>query len=434
MVPMLLGIAVQGLATTMTNPALPAIAADLGMSPRARLWVIDVVPLALAAGLVAAARAGDQWGRRRVLACGLIGYAVCGLIGAAATTPWVLIAARTVTGCAAAAVLASVVASIGAIYAAHERVLAYGMWTGTFGAAAGFGPIVGGLLGTGSGWRIGMAACAVVAVLAAALTFRLLPDSRATAVHWDLPSLGLSVAGLAGCVTAMQELPDNLLLAAGLGFVGVGSLLGFIMRQLRMSTPFIAIRIFRNPGFTPNWLRAVAGAATASAAVYLVTQHLIQSRGDSPAAVGAALLPEAVGVVLGAVCSPRLAKRFGQAIVLTASVVLQAASLAWLSTDPSSILVPITGVGIGLGVLGTLAAAALFDAVTAEEAGHVGAIQEVGFALGNGLGVAVFGLLATSFDDGYPIAMIAAALTIAPLAHSRRRPRIAPVPERQRCG
>lgn len=153
MVPMLLGGLVGALAISATTTALPAMRQDLHMTDAAAIWIVDIYPLALAVTLVIAARAGDQFGRRTVMAIGLAGFALFNLIGGMTDSALVLIAMRALLGASEAAVIASVVSTIGAVFQPGERVLGYGLWTATFGAGSAFGPVAGGILAEGPGWR-----------------------------------------------------------------------------------------------------------------------------------------------------------------------------------------------------------------------------------------------------------------------------------------
>jgi len=98
-------------------------------------------------------------------------------------------------------------------------------------------------------------------------------------------------------------------------------------------------------------------------------------------------------------------------------LLLQALGLVWLAFDPGIVALPLVLVGLGFGIAGTLAAATLFEVTTEDQAGQVGAVQEVGFALGGGLGIAVFGTIAAVLvTGGFPVAVVAAAVTVTAAA------------------
>ena len=60
--------------STIVNVAAPSIQRDLAMSTSALEWVAAAYTLALAVGLMAGARLGDMFGRKRMLLLGLVGF------------------------------------------------------------------------------------------------------------------------------------------------------------------------------------------------------------------------------------------------------------------------------------------------------------------------------------------------------------------------
>lgn len=428
MVPLLLGILIGSLAISSASTALPAIRADLTLSDTEGLWLIDVYALSLAATLILAARVGDAFGRKRIILIGLIGFAVLNAIGGLTTSGVLLIVLRALLGVSEAFVIAGVVATIGAHFHARERVLAYGLWTATFGAGSALGPVLGGMLAEGPGWRWLFLGSVPLAAFAVLLSVWLVPDSRSSQnPGWDVPSILTSILALGALVFALHEMTSSPIIAAIAGAISVVALLYFIRRQGRLEDPLIDIRLFSRPEFSPSIIRIIVSSGTASAAVLLVSLHLQDSRGASAADAGFALLPQAGAIVLGGILAPVALRWLSTRTLTVLTLVLQAIGLGWLGLDPELLVLPLALVGLGVGVAATLAATTLFDVTTVDQAGQVGAIQEVGFALGSGLGIAVFGTIATVFvTSGFVVAISAAAVAvllsaIVPMLRVRRR-------------
>lgn len=413
MVPMLLGVLIGALAISATTTALPAMRQDLHMTDAAAIWIVDIYPLALAVTLVIAARAGDQFGRRTVMVVGLAGFALFNLIGGMTDSAIVLIAMRALLGASEAAVIASVVSTIGAVFHPGERVLAYGLWTATFGAGSAFGPVAGGILAAGPGWRWTLYGGIPLAIVALILALLLVPNTRTTwPPHWDPLSIVTSIIALGGIVYALQHVAPQPLPAIAMGVAGGVSGVVFVRRQRRLHDPFIDVRLFRIRSFSVAYLRIIASTGASAATVYLVSLHLQDARGETALMAGFALLPQAIMIALGGVLAPTLLRWMSSNALTIVALTIQAIGLVWLATDPASLMVPLLLAGFGYGVIGTLTAAALFDATEPEQAGQVGAIQEVGFALGSGLGVAVLGTIAVvSGTMGFAFALgVGAAL------------------------
>lgn len=418
MIPLLLGILIGALAISSVSTALPAIRADLVLSDSGALWLVDVYALSLAATLIVAARIGDAFGRKRIVILGLAGFAVLNVVGGFAQDGMVLIVVRALLGVAEAFVVAGVVATIGAHYQARQRVLAYGLWTATFGAGSALGPVLGGVVTEGPGWRWLLLGSVPLAVLAGALAIWLVPDSRSSRPpSWDLLSIGSSIVALGALVFALHEVLAAPLPAAVAGAVAVATLVFFIRRQRILREPLIDMRLFRVPGFSPAIVRIVASGGVSSATVLLVSLHLQDARGHSAAEAGLAILPQAVAIALGGVLAPLFLRWLSSPTLTVLALIVQGAGLVWLSTGVDLVVLPLVLVGIGFGITATLAATTLFDVTTEDDAGQVGAIQEVGFALGGGLGIAVLGTIASIVGSGgFAVALLVAAAAVVAAA------------------
>jgi DHA2 family multidrug resistance protein-like MFS transporter len=177
------------------------------------------------------------------------------------------------------------------------------------------------------------------------------------------------------------------------------------------------MRLFRVPGFSPAIVRIVASGGVSSATVLLVSLHLQDARGHSAAEAGLAILPQAVAIALGGVLAPLFLRWLSSPTLTVLALIVQGAGLGWLSTGVDLVVMPLVLVGIGFGITATLAATTLFDVTTEDDAGQVGAIQEVGFALGGGLGIAVLGTIASIVGSGgFTVALLVAAAAVVAAA------------------
>lgn len=418
MVPLLLGILIGALAISSVSTALPAIRGDLTLSDSGALWLVDVYALSLAATLILAARIGDVFGRKRIVLIGLAGFALLNLVGGLAQDGLLLIVVRALLGVAEAFVVAGVVATIGAHYQARQRVLAYGLWTATFGTGSALGPVLGGFVTEGPGWRWLLLGSVPLAVIAGVLALWLVPDSRSSRPpSWDALSIVSSIVALGALVFALHEILAEPIPAAVAGVVAVATLVFFVRRQRALREPLIDMRLFRVPGFSPAIVRILASSGVSAASVLLVSLHLQDAQGASAAAAGIAILPQAVAIAIGGVLAPVFLRWLSSPTLTVIALVVQGAGLAWLAIGTDLVAVPLVLVGAGFGIAATLAATTLFDVTTEDDAGQVGAIQEVGFALGSGLGIAVLGTVASIVGSGgFAVALVVAAAVVVAAA------------------
>ncbi len=149
--------------------------------------MVNAYALTLAALLLTSGSLADLFGRRRVFTAGLVVFtcssAVCGL----ASTPLVLNLARAVQGVGGAMMFATSLALIAQAFHGRERGTAFGVFGAVTGAAVAIGPVVGGVITSGIGWRWIFFVNVPIGVAAVALTLTQVAESadpNATGVDW----------------------------------------------------------------------------------------------------------------------------------------------------------------------------------------------------------------------------------------------------------
>jgi len=414
MLPLLVGILAQSFAVSMINTALPKLARDLGFAPADQSWVVNIYPLAVAAAIVPAARWGDRSGRRRALVAGMTIFALLSAVAPMLPAPG-LVAARLGLGIAGALIVANVVSTIGAVFIGHARTMANGLWVAVFGAANTIGPLVGGYLTDHWGWQWVFWICVPIAATGALLTQAAVPNTRTPAPPaWHPGWVMVAALGLGVTVYGVQRLPFAPGVGAVVGLAGAGVLTVFLRAQRRLRDPLLRVDLFGDRGFSAAVGTIIVSAGVTLGAIYLTSLHLQNDRGWSASATGLVLLWQAIATTAGGILAPTLARIDRRGLVLPAALMLQAAGLAWAATDPAAIGPALLLIGAGFGVIGTLGTTALFVAAPADAVSQVGVVQEVAFALGSGLGIAVLAALAA--PSGYSGALAAGAVGVTATA------------------
>ena len=103
----ILGSFVAFLDIAVVNVALPAIRGDLGGGIASQQWVVDAYLLTLGSLILIAGSLSDLFGRKRVFAGGLVGFALTSLLCAFAPSASFLIVARGLQGVAGALLVPS---------------------------------------------------------------------------------------------------------------------------------------------------------------------------------------------------------------------------------------------------------------------------------------------------------------------------------------
>lgn len=155
------------------SPALPAIANALGVAASATAIVLTayLVPYGLLQPVCGTL--GDRFGRLRVLRVIVTGLAVGTFLCAIAPTLELLVAARVLTGCFAAGIIAVSQAFVGDVVGQERRGAAVGVLMGITFTGQGLSSGLGGIICDLMSWRAAFACFGALAVVALALLWRL---------------------------------------------------------------------------------------------------------------------------------------------------------------------------------------------------------------------------------------------------------------------
>src|SRR6188472_3281151 len=116
-----MSLLVVGLDMTVLNVALPDIATDLGATTSQLQWFADSYLLVLAAVMLPAGMLGDRLGRKGLTVGALVVFGVGSLWCAYAGSPASLIAARSVLGLGAAALIPLAMSAVVVVFEPDER-------------------------------------------------------------------------------------------------------------------------------------------------------------------------------------------------------------------------------------------------------------------------------------------------------------------------
>ncbi|GAA2431083.1 MFS transporter [Streptomyces mauvecolor] len=398
---LLAGMLMGGMDLTILNVALPTVGRELLPSSSELLWITDGYALTVAATLVVCSTLGDRIGRKRILMTGVTVFALASLVAALSPAPGQLIAARAVQGLGYSMMLSSTVVIIRVVFpVARERSLAYGLWVAGSSTGAALGPVLGGALVERFFWGSVFLVNVPIAALALLAGAVLVPESRnASPSRFDAPSALISILGLAGAVYALQHIgqPESMSpVTVGVGILGVALLVAFTLRQRRIPNPLLDMRLFADRRFSVSTVSILLCYGAYTGLLFLLTQQLQLVDGYSPLTADLTLVPVAVAGAVGGVLAPRLSMAVGNRWGVTVGVTVLALSLIALSAFGAAGNLPaLVAVGLGAGTVMTLGADSMMSAAPPERAAEAGAVQEVGFSLGAGLGVAAMGIITT---------------------------------------
>ncbi|XVV16355.1 DHA2 family efflux MFS transporter permease subunit [Actinoplanes sp. CA-131856] len=445
----------------MINVAIPAIGKDLGASVSELQWVLTGYLVTVASLLLLSGALADHFGRRRLLAAGLLVMLAASLACAAAPNVGTLIAARVVQGAGGALVVPSSLALLNGTLRRPDRARGIGVWAGISTLGTTLGPYGGGWLVDHASWRY-VFLLNLPLILAALALLRFVPDvdTARRPLSVDVAGALLAVVGLGGVIYALtagadKGWADGPVLAAAV--LGVACLAALVPVERRLSRPMLRPELFRSRPFDAINAATVLFYGALSAVSYLVILQCQLRLGYSATEAGAALIPESAVFLLVSPFVGGLVARAGTRWPMAGGILVVAAGFAWLSgASPGqpyaqAILPGALLFGLGLGLAVAPLTAGVLAAVDDSDLGEASAVNDAASRVGGVVLVALVPLLLGArgaadltqpLADNYRFAMLVlagvtavAAVLTAVLVPSRRitpKP-MAPAPRVQAC-
>jgi EmrB/QacA subfamily drug resistance transporter len=407
---------------SVVNVALPKIESELHATLAAMQWVVNAYTLCMSALLLVGGATADQFGRRRIFAIGVGVFAIASLgCGVAPNAP-VLVAARVMQGAGAALLVPCALALIGAAFDENERGAAIGVWSGASAIAAGAAPLLGGWLVDHSSWRAIFLINPLLALPTLWITLRRVPESRdpnaAPGVDWR--GALLAFAGLGSLVyglIASSELGwGNSRVGAALA-AGAVLLVAFVLAEWGSRAPMMPLELFRSRTFSGINLLTLLLYGALGGAFFFVPFLLIQARGYSATAAGAAYLP--FTIVLGVLSrwSGGLLDRFGARWPLMIGPALTALGFVLLARAEAywATLTAMTTLGFGMVITVAPLTTAVINAVPAHRTGVASGINNAVASVGSLLLIAILGSVALGAFEHSLERRLSAAVVSAPV-------------------
>ncbi|MEU9230299.1 MFS transporter [Streptomyces massasporeus] len=379
---------------TVVNIALPEAQHDLGFSDGSRQWVITGYALAFGSLPPLGGRLGDLFGRRTTFVTGLIGFAAASVIGGAATTFDLLVAARVAQGLFAALLAPTALSLLSVTFTEPaERPKAFGIFSALSGAGAAVGLLLGGMLTEWASWRWVMYVNVIFAgvALVGALLFLAKP-AVTERPKIDIPGTVVVSAALFGIVYGFAHVESTSWtdpVALGSMISGVVLLAVLAWLELRVAHPLLPLRVVLDRTRGGSFLAVfVLGMGMFSIFLFL-TYYLEAGIGYSPIEAGLSFLPMVAGIVASSTRVPSLLlSKVGPKVVVSVSFLVSASGMALLtqltlnSAYVADIMPGMILLGLGIGGVMTTAFQGATAGVHHEDAGVASALintsQQVG--------------------------------------------------------
>ena len=396
--------------------------------------MVTAYTLAFAVLLIAGARLGDIFGRRRLFLLGSAGFTVFSAACAVSPDVGLLIAFRALQGGFGALMIPQGFGLMKEVFDDEELGKATRLFGPSTGLAMLAAPIVAGALIDanfwGIGWRLVFLINVPIGAIALPLAMRSLPSG---ASH---PDLKLDIAGVWLVGLAFVAIIYPLIQGQTDGWpawtfvlLAAGALLLFVFlryERRRTKDALIEPTLLANRTYLSGAAVALAFFGAFSGLLLCISLFGQLGEGWSPIHAGLTLTPMVLGLIIGMLASSALVNRLGRYLLQIGILLVSAgaAALALTLTGAHSAstwdLVPgllLVGAGVGA-TLGQLFQFIL-NSVTMDEVGSASGVMEAAQQLSPALGVAVLGTIFFSpFDHHLPPAAlrVTAWVCLVPLA------------------
>lgn len=399
----LLGMFVSILATSVVSSSLPRIISDLQGEQSAFTWVVTATLLTTTITTPIWGKLADLVDRKLLIQLALVISVVSSALAGLSHTTGMLIGMRALQGIGAGGLTALGTVLIADIISPRERGRYMGLMGGVMGIGMVGGPLLGGLITDGPGWRwnffVGLP-FAVAAIIVLQRTLHLPPLKRRQ-VKIDYLGAALLSAGIALLLLWVTFAGDSFDWASWQTAAMVGGSIALlalaVWAESRAAEPIIPLHLFKNRTLVLSVVASVAvGIALFGTSVFL-SQYMQLARGKTPTESGLLTIPMVVGVFVASTLSGQIISRTGRykgfmvagATVLTAGLVL----MGTIHYDTSFTLVALYMVilGTGVGMLMQNLVLAVQNTLDVREVGSGTSTVAFFRTLGGAIGVSALG-------------------------------------------
>ncbi len=347
---------------TVLSTALPTIVGELNGVDQ-MTWVITGYILASTIVMPVYGRISDQLGRKPVLIVAILLFIAGSIVGGLAHSIEILIAGRVLQGLGGGGLMILSQAAIADAVPARERGKYMGAMGAVFAVASVAGPLLGGWLTEGPGWRWAFWLNIPLGLLAIAATVVFLParGDRPTE-RPKLDYLGMALIATATttlvliCTWGGMTYPWVSPQILGLAVATVVLAVAFVWAERRAASPVIPLALFADRNFVLTTVAALAiGVAMFGAIGYMPT-YIQMVTGVDATHSGLLMIPMMGGLLVASVLSGQAVTRTGHykpfPIVGSAVIGIGLGLLSTMTiTTPNWLMcvyLAVLGIGIGL--------------------------------------------------------------------------------------
>ncbi len=401
----------------VVNVALPSIGHSLQANNAMLQLITAGYSVTYAGMLVAGGRLGDRYGRRKLFAIGMIGFAIASAACGFAVDGWTLAIGRLVQGAAAGLFVPQVLGTVQAVFTGERRQRALGY----FGATLGLACVIGQMLGGGAvalherlGWRVLFIAFAPIGLAVAFTASKLVPETSGQSRPVDVRGALLLTLTLAMLLVPLSVGASSgwplwcVVVLAAMPFVAAWFVISQRAQEKRGGHPLLPPSLFELVAFRRGLATLALFCIGIGGFFLTIGLSLQDGLGFSALAAATALGPYAIGFLAASLAVPRLIARYGGRAIVAGALLMTVTyvavtvqtlvgydGLSWLTLAPT--LVPL---GFGQGLVMVPIIGAILAQIPVDRAGFASGVLTTTQQAGIAVGVGLLGMLFFQFASG----------------------------------
>jgi len=402
---LLAALFIGALDATVVTTATTSIAKDLnGFSLIS--WIFSIYTLTTCVTTPIFGKLADLYGRKSIFSIGLLLFLVGSVLCGAAQSMTELIWFRAIQGIGAGALTPVTFTIIGDLYTGEQRGKVQGVLSSVWSVAGLLGPFVGGYFVDAISWRWIFYMNVPVSILSFILVFGFLHEGFVKmkksidyigALTFTICISSILLALLTGGETYGWGSSTILSLCA----IAAVFIVIFLAIETRAKEPMLPLLLFRQKQMAvPYALGFLAFCIVAGVTIYipLWIQNVI---GYSATTSGLMLMPMSLAWAIASSLSGRFMYRVGSKIFMSVGTLLVLGGTFWLynihmETTHWQLVGIVVIIGLGMGCISTPSIVTIQNAAGGQNRGVATSTNSLMGALGQTVGVAVFGMLFNS--------------------------------------
>lgn len=352
----------SSLSQMVLSSALPTIVGELH-GVEHMMWIITAFMLASTIMMPIYGKISDLVGRKPLLVVAVVIFLAGSVLGGSAQDMNTLIAARVIQGLGGGGLMILSQAAIADVVPARERGKYMGIMGGVFAFSSVAGPLIGGWLTEGPGWRWAFWMNVPLGILAVIATIALMPSAHIKSenrpkvdyVGMALLALGTTTLILIGTwagSTYAWGSPEII----GLAITTVIAGTAFVFVESRVKEPIMPLELFKDRNFNLTTIAGLLIAVSMFGTTGYIPTYFQMALGASASTAGLLMIPMMAALLITSVIAGAIISKTGKYKKLPISgAVIVAIGLSLLATvtisTPTYIICSYLGVlGVGLGM------------------------------------------------------------------------------------